>query len=92
MPVELGKAESVPVTVGGEPYALVPKSSAQPEYGVTLPKSLTAPVQEGERLGTLHVRLGGETAAELPLLAGQTVPRLGYGGILALLAGRLLGM
>ena len=92
VPVELGKAESVPVTVGGEPYVLVPKSGGRPEYGVSLPKSLTAPVREGERLGTLRVQLGGETVAELPLLAGQTVPRLGYGGILALLAGRLLGM
>ena len=92
VPVELGKAASVPVTVGGEPYALVPKSSAQPEYGVVLPKTVPAPVQEGDRLGTLHVRLGGETVAELPLLAGQTVPRLGFGGILALLAGRLLGL
>lgn len=92
VPMELGKSESVPVTVGGEPYVLVPKSGGRPEYGVSLPKSLTAPVREGERLGTLRVQLGGETVAELPLLAGQTVPRLGYGGILALLAGRLLGM
>ena len=90
--MELGKAESVPVTVGGEPYALVPKSSAQPEYGLTLPGSVSAPVREGDRLGTLHVHLGEETVAELPLLAAQDVPRLGFGGVLALLAGQLLGM
>ena len=92
LPVELGKAESVPLTVGGEPYALVPRTSGQPEYAVSLPEAVSAPVREGDRLGTLCVRLDGETVAELPLLAAREVPRLGFGGILTLLAGRMLGL
>lgn len=92
VPVELGREESVELTAGGAAYALVPRSNAQPEYAVSLPEAVGAPVRQGQELGTLTVRMSGETVAELPLTAAKEVPRLGFGGILALLAGRMLGL
>lgn len=92
VPVELGREESVELTAGGAAYALVPRSNAQPEYAVSLPEAVGAPVRQREELGTLTVRMSGETVAELPLMAAKEVPRLGFGGILALLAGRMLGL
>ena len=92
VPVELGRQAQVALSVSGEPWALVPRSSARPEYAVSLPAAVEAPVHAGDRLGTLCVRMNGETVAELPLLAAGDVPRLGFGGILALLAGRMVGL
>ena len=40
------------------------------------------PVALGDRLGTLHVSSGGEVVSEIPLLAGEEVPRVTYGQML----------
>ena len=92
LPVELGAQERVTLRAEGGDYALVPRSGAQPEYSVSLPARVEAPVAEGQKLGTLTVRMGGETVAELPLRAAEAVPRLGFGALLVLLAGRLAGL
>ena len=44
-----------------------------------LPESVEAPVAAGDRLGTLTVSAGGAVVAEVPVLAGETVPRLTWG-------------
>jgi D-alanyl-D-alanine carboxypeptidase (penicillin-binding protein 5/6) len=49
---------------------------------VTLTESVEAPVEMGTRLGTLTVTAGEEVVAELPLLAGEAVPRITYGQML----------
>lgn len=90
--VELGKASRVALRVEGEAQAVVPKSSAQPEYHLDLPESLAAPVREGDAVGTLTVTLGGEELARLPVLAAEDVPRIGYFGVLLKLAGSLVGI
>ena len=89
--VEMGERESVPLRVEGERFAVVPKSGASPAFSLTLPDSVAAPVEEGERLGTLRVTLGEDTVAELPVTAAEEVPRLGFLGLLGRLAGGLLG-
>ena len=89
--VEMGERESVPLRVEGERFAVVPKSGASPAFSLTLPDSVAAPVEEGERLGTLRVTLGEDTVAELPVMAAEEVPRLGFLGLLGRLAGGLLG-
>ena len=45
---------------------------------VTLESSVQAPVAVGDRLGTLTVTSEGEVLAELPLLAGEEVPRITF--------------
>ena len=46
---------------------------------VTLEEAVAAPVALGDRLGTLTVTSGEEVVAEIPLLAGEEVPRVTYG-------------
>ena len=92
LPVEMGKRGSVALRCGGEDWALAPKGSAPAEYSLELPELLAAPVQEGQQVGTLTVRLAGETLAELPILAAEEVPRIGFWGLFRKLAGSLVGL
>ena len=61
-------------------------------YALTLPASVPAPVEEGARVGTLRVSLGGETLAEVPVCAAEAVRRIGFGGLALRLAGSLVGL
>ena len=90
--VDMGTQSQVSLSYGGEEYALVPKGSSQAEYSLRLPDTVSAPVKEGEELGTLCVRLNGETVSEVPLLAACDVPHLGFFGILKILAASLFGI
>ncbi len=92
LPVELGAEDRVPLCVEGETAALVPKGSVKPDYRLDLPARVSAPVEEGQRLGTLTVRLGDETLAELPLTAAKTVQRVGLFPLFTRLLGSLLGL
>lgn len=92
VPVEMGRADAVQLSYGGEEYALVPKNSAQAEYSIELADKVSAPVKAGDVLGTMTVSIGGQTVSEVPLLAFESVPRLGFFGILNLLAGSLFGL
>ena len=92
LPVELGTAETLPLRCEGESAALIPKGSAAPDYRLELPESVSAPVEEGAELGTLTVSLGGETIAELPVVAAASVPRLGTGRLFVRLLGSLIGL
>ena len=92
LPVEMGASETVSLQLSGGDCALVPKTSAQPEYSLELPEKLSAPVQAGQVLGTLTVRLGGETVAQREICAAEDVPRVGFGGIFRMLAGSLFGL
>ena len=92
LPVEMGVRESVPLRLGGERFALVPKGSGEPTYELDLPGAVNAPLLDGQELGTLTVRQGGETVAVLPILADGDLPRIGYFGLLRRLAGMLIGL
>ena len=41
-----------------------------------LEESVTAPVSQGQRLGTLIIRCGDQTLAQVPLVAERAVPKL----------------
>ena len=86
LPVEMGRDAAVPLAFGGEAFALVPKGGAAPEYRLELPARLPAPIAAGERVGTLHVSQGGREVAEVPVLAAQDAPRIGFAGVLEKLA------
>lgn len=90
--VELGKSEFVPAVFSGEEYVVVARSSAAPEYSLSMDASVPAPVHAGDRLGTLTVSIAGENVASVPIVAGADVPRLGYFGLLGLLGGSLIGL
>lgn len=79
VPVTLGTQATVQPVLGGEPALLLEKSRAgQLEQSVELEPVMTAPVEKGDRMGTLTVTSDGETVAEIPLVAGEAVPRVTY--------------
>jgi len=83
IPVELGTQATVQPVLGDGGTLLLEKAlAADLTQSVTLPESLAAPVEKGTQLGTLLVSAGGNTVAEIPLLAGETVPRITYGQML----------
>ena len=93
VPVEGGEAGSVQPGLSGEDGILLPKSSAQSlERHVSLPESVSAPVEEGQRLGTLTLSARGEILREIPLTARSSVPRLTSFGVLARLFRTLCAM
>ena len=92
LPVELGRTATAALRVDGAETAVVPKGGAVPEYRLELPEKLSAPVREGEHVGSLTVLLDGEELARLPVLAAADVPRIGFWGVLGKLAGCLVGL
>ena len=53
-------------------------SAARAEQEVELTEAVEAPVEAGQRLGTLRIRSGEAVVAELPLVAAAPVPRLTF--------------
>ena len=91
LPVEMGQAGSVALRCDGPLYALAKKGAGTPSYSLQLPALLSAPLKEGEPVGTLTVRLG-QDSVELPLLCDSAVPRIGFWGLLKKLAGSMVGL
>ena len=80
VPVSLGTQATVQPVVGGDTYLLLEKAGAGDlRQAVSLPESLEAPVAAGDPIGTLIITSGeGETVAEIPLVAGEEVPRVTF--------------
>ena len=84
VPVELGAQATVQPVLGEGGTLLLEKAKAgNLVQSVELEEQVTAPVALGDRLGTLTVTSGEEVVAEIPLLAGEEVPRVTYGQMLA---------
>ena len=82
VPVKLGKATAVAARLGGDTGLLIDKGKKNAvTTEVTLEESVTAPVTEGQKLGTMTVRAGEDLLAEVPLVAGETVERLTWGDL-----------
>lgn len=83
VPVTLGTQATVQPVLGEGGSLLLEKSKAGDlQQSVTLAESVEAPVAKGDVLGTLSVTSGGEVVTEIPLLAGEEVPRVTYGQML----------
>ena len=80
VPVTLGTQATVQPVLGEGTSLLLEKARAGDlTQTVTLAESVPAPVEIGAKLGTLTVTSGEETVAEIPILAGEEVPRITYG-------------
>ena len=80
VPVKLGAQATVqPVPGEGSTLLLEKARAGNLSQSVTLEESVPAPVALGDRLGTLTVASGEEIVAEIPLLAGEEVPRVTFG-------------
>ena len=82
VPVKLGKAALVSPILGEQASLLVEKArKGSITADVQLEEALTAPVTQGQRLGTLTVKDGEQVLKEIPLVAGESVERLTYGDL-----------
>ena len=89
IPVELGSAEQVTVTLPETAPLLVKKGEVSSITARTeLPEKLDAPVEQGQQVGELILEREGERLAALPLTAGEAVDRLTWPDLFA----RLLGV
>ena len=80
--VKLGKADSVKVVPGENPELLVDKAQrGSVTTEVNLEQEVSAPVSQGQRLGTMTVRAGEQILAHVPLVAEETVARLSWGDL-----------
>lgn len=90
VPVKLGTAEQVTVVPSEDGKLLIDKTQKNTvTFQTELDDSVTAPVSQGQRLGTLTVCSGEQILAQLPLVAQETVTRLSFGQIFVRLAKRI---
>lgn len=83
IPVRLGAQQSVMPRIEGNTNLLAEKAKLTDlTITVETEEILSAPVEEGQQVGTLTVRSGEEILLTLPITAGQAVARLTYGQIL----------
>ena len=82
VPVTLGTAETVTAVPAENPQLLVDKGQRnEVSIEVKLESGVAAPVSQGQRLGTMTVRVGEQVLSELPMVAKEAVPRLTWGQI-----------
>ena len=83
VPVSLGTQATVQPVLGENTHLLLEKAKAGSlQQLVTLADSVEAPVAAGSQLGTLTITSGEEVVAELPILAGEEIPRVTFGQML----------
>lgn len=90
--VEMGTRDWVqPILSGTGNHLLLEKANLNKvTTAVELDPSVTAPVEPGQKLGSLTVSLDGQVQQEIPLVAADGVPRLTLGQIYQRLLARLL--
>ena len=77
VPVTLGHSSSITAVPETNPQLLVDKAKKDSiTTDILLEESVTAPVNQGQRLGTMTVKSGDQILAEVPLVAADSVPRL----------------
>ena len=82
IPVRLGTADTLlPVPVDDSPILIRKSQQSAVTRELSLEPELEAPVEKGQVVGTIRVRANGELLRELPLVAGEDVPRLTYGQV-----------
>ena len=79
VPVSLGTQATVQPVLEEDTHLLLEKAKAGDlQQTVSLAEAVEAPVALGSQLGTLTVTSGEEVVAELPILAGEEIPRITF--------------
>ena len=82
VPVTLGAADSVPLTLAGGDSMLIDKGQKNLiSYEVASEPSVHAPVAKGQTLGSLTVKAGDQVLKTIPLIAASNVDRLTWGNL-----------
>lgn len=84
VPVKLGKESSVAAVTSGENAILIDKGQKKSvTTEIVMTEEVTAPVSQGQRLGTMTVRCGEQILAQIPLVAETAVERLSWAELFA---------
>jgi D-alanyl-D-alanine carboxypeptidase (penicillin-binding protein 5/6) len=82
VPVTLGKAATVSPRMGETAELLIDKTQKGTiSTEIQLEQELSAPVSQGQILGTMTIKSGEQILKEIPLVAAQNVDRLTFGEI-----------
>ena len=77
VPVKLGAADSVRAVPGENGKMLIDKGQKSlVSTEIVLEEEVTAPVSQGQKLGTLTVNAGEQILKEIPMVAAETVEKL----------------
>jgi len=89
--VWLGDKATVPLVLNSDMTVTVPRGAArQAKVTVQYAGPVPAPIEKGQEIGKLVVTIPGQDTIEAPLVAGESVDRLGFGGRLSAAAHHLL--
>ena len=79
VPVKLGAAAAVTAVPGEKVQLLVEKAQrGEVTVEIELEEGVSAPVSQGQRLGTMTVRCGQQILSQVPMVAQEAVPRLSW--------------
>ncbi len=79
LPVIGGEKDSITLELDGDLTLLVLKGTEQDiQLTPHLPESIEAPVQMGDRVGSVNVIVEGKNAASIPIAAAETVDAKGF--------------
>ena len=88
--VELGETKTIqPILGAAEPVLLSKEAAAGVQREITLAQQVTAPVEQGQTLGTVTLKNGGQVLAEVPLVAPETVEKRSWGSLFREILGRM---
>ena len=89
VPVTLGKQKLVTAKPEQEGSLLIDKAQrSSVTTQITLEEGVTAPVSQGQKLGTMTVKAGEQVLSQIPLVAAEGVERLSFGEVFVLLLRR----
>ncbi len=82
VPVKLGTAATVPAVPAEQVELLIDKAQrGDVTTEITLEESVTAPVSQGQKLGTLTVKCGEQILAQVNMVAKEPVEKLTWGDL-----------
>ena len=80
--VKLGVTDFVEAQPSGQSCLLIEKGQKnQVTTHIELEETVTAPISQGQRLGTLTIKAGEQVLSQIPLVAKEAVPRLTFGDL-----------
>ena len=90
VPVKLGVVDSVETRPSEDPRLLIDKGQKNSvTTEVELVESVTAPVSQGQRLGTMTVKAGEQILAQIPMVATASTAKLTWGELFARVLARV---
>ena len=86
LPVDMGKQDTVALELGESLPRVLPRADlSRLEKTLELPQRLTAPIEPGQQVGDLVVRLEGKEICRVPVLTAEGVQRLGIWDVFAMI-------